>query len=106
MALLVGMFSHGIAGKHYPSENDEPTWPKGWLPIPVHTIDIRYDYVLQLTVFGLAKVTLELRLFPYLHCLRGARGWKVAQTAVRACNNYSLTRLLTTSFSVSCTDGS
>uniref|UniRef100_A0A0R3RM14 acid phosphatase n=1 Tax=Elaeophora elaphi TaxID=1147741 RepID=A0A0R3RM14_9BILA len=45
MAVLAGMFSNGIAGKDYPRENDEPDWPRGWIPIPVHTVEFKHDHV-------------------------------------------------------------
>ncbi|EJW69807.1 hypothetical protein WUBG_19286, partial [Wuchereria bancrofti] len=45
MAVLAGMFPNGIAGKDYPKESDEVNWPRGWIPIPIHTIELKRDHV-------------------------------------------------------------
>ncbi|VBB28880.1 unnamed protein product [Acanthocheilonema viteae] len=45
MALLAGMFSNGIAGKDYPRPSVEINWPYGWIPIPVHTVELKYDHI-------------------------------------------------------------
>lgn len=45
MAMLAGMFPNGIPGKDYPKESDEVNWPRGWIPIPVHTVELKYDRV-------------------------------------------------------------
>ncbi|VDO51163.1 unnamed protein product [Onchocerca flexuosa] len=44
MAVLAGMFPNGIAGKDYPKENSEINWPRGWIPIPVHTVELKHDH--------------------------------------------------------------
>ncbi|CAG9537843.1 unnamed protein product [Cercopithifilaria johnstoni] len=45
MAVLAGMFPNGIAGKDYPRESDKINWPHGWVPIPVHTVELKYDHI-------------------------------------------------------------
>lgn len=45
MANLAGMFPGASAGKDYPHPNDEPLWPERWIPIPVHTVSLKYDHV-------------------------------------------------------------
>lgn len=45
MAVLAGMFPNGVAGKDYPKESEEINWPRGWIPIPVHTVELKHDHV-------------------------------------------------------------
>uniref|UniRef100_A0A2K6VKV0 Acid phosphatase n=1 Tax=Onchocerca volvulus TaxID=6282 RepID=A0A2K6VKV0_ONCVO len=45
MAVLAGMFRNGIAGKDYPKESNEINWPRGWIPIPVHTVELKHDHI-------------------------------------------------------------
>ncbi|VDK84071.1 unnamed protein product [Litomosoides sigmodontis] len=45
MIILAGMFPNGIAGKDYPRRSGEINWPNGWIPIPVHTVELRYDHI-------------------------------------------------------------
>ncbi|VIO99423.1 Uncharacterized protein BM_BM8502 [Brugia malayi] len=54
MAVLAGMFPNGIAGKDYPKESDEVNWPRGWIPIPIHTIELKHDHTGN----------------PFYHCIR------------------------------------
>lgn len=52
MAVLAGMFNNGIAGKDYPRKSDEMNWPNGWIPIPVHTVELRSDHVCRVLLLN------------------------------------------------------
>ncbi|KAI6196589.1 hypothetical protein M3Y94_01127300 [Aphelenchoides besseyi] len=45
MSNLVGFFEPGTEGIDYPKDLD--SWPKGYVPIPIHTVDDEFDYLIN-----------------------------------------------------------
>ncbi|KAI6194024.1 putative esophageal gland cell secretory protein 21 [Aphelenchoides besseyi] len=45
MSNLVGFFDRGTEGVDYPKDLD--SWPTGYVPIPIHTVDDDFDYLIN-----------------------------------------------------------